>query len=150
MNALSAALIVIAFAEAAPAKVQGDLARIQGTWTAQVGARREIAAVMEVRGACAKICLTTPIGVRIRVEGRIAIDEAASPKALDWLEFTGVEGMDLPDLLAIYALDGDEFRICNGGPDNPRPTEFRAGEGCLADVITFRRAKGETVAGRGE
>ncbi len=66
----------------------------------------------------------------------------STPKSLDWVGFTGPDGQPFPELLGIYERRGDTFRVCTGGPDNPRPAAFEPGEGMLADVLTFRRTTG--------
>ena len=41
---------------------------------------------------------------------------------------------------AIYELDDDTLKICvAGGPDIPRPTEFKSAEKMI--VMTFKRVK---------
>jgi hypothetical protein len=56
-----------------------------------------------------------------------------------------LDDQEFPEILAIYELSGDELRICNGGPNNDRPTEFKAGDGCLADCLTFKKKKDPEV-----
>ncbi len=126
----------------------GDLARIQGAWTAKAGPKRDFQVSLEIDGHAARFKIVTPKGIVIRAKGEVKIDETASPHALDWVGFRGVNAQELPDVLAIYELKGDTFRVCNGGPDNDRPTEFKPGDGLLAEVVTFERptSKTKTVA----
>ena len=118
----------------------GDLAKLQGTWQAQAGPGRVCPVTLEVSGCSVKVTVTPPIGPKIEASGELKLDESASPKALDWLRFTGEDGQDFPEVFAIYELvDADTLRVGNAGPSNPRPTEFVPGDGVLADVLTFRR-----------
>lgn len=118
-----------------------DLARLQGCWTAKTGPKRNFQVTLEIEGNAARVKIITPQGVTLRARGEVRIDESTSPHALDWVHFQGVNEQELPDILAIYELTGDTFRVCNGGPDNDRPKEFKAGDGLLADVVTFQRTK---------
>src|SRR4051812_19573805 len=97
---------LIALATAATPAVDGDLARFQGTWTTSAGPRGEIPVAMTIEGRCVKVRVITPKGLKIRVQGELRIDETARPKAIDWVKFTGMDGQDFPEVLAIYELDG--------------------------------------------
>jgi hypothetical protein len=83
----------------------------------------------------------TPQGLKISVRGELRVHEGAAPRALDWVNFTGLDSQDLPDIPAIYEIRGETFRVCNGGPNSARPSEFKAGESILADVHVFERVK---------
>lgn len=129
---------------AAPEGTKGtstDLVRLQGCWTAQTGPKHNFQVTLEIQGNAARVKIVTPQGVIVRARGEVKIDESRSPRALDWVHFQGVNDQELPDILAIYELVGDTFRVCNAGPDNDRPTEFKPGDGLLASVVTFQRAK---------
>ena len=96
---------------------------------------------MEIQGRAVTVEIRMPKGLKIHAEGELKIDEKASPKAIDWVHFTAMEGQEMPEVLAIYELDGGTLKLANGGPNNPRPKEFRAGDGVLADVVTLTRPK---------
>lgn len=143
---MSAAVLCISatFLAAAPEGAKGtatDLGRLQGCWTAKTGPKRNFHVTLEIEGHAARVKIITPQGVTLRAHGEVRIDESTSPHALDWVHFQGVNDQELPDILAIYELAGDTFRVCNGGPDNDRPREFKAGDGLLADIVTIQRAK---------
>ena len=140
LSALLVSAFFVAAAPAAAAEIQGDLARLQGRWTAQAGPRRDILVVLEVEGHRIRVGITTPLGLALRVRGELALDETTAPRALSWTKLSVLDGQDLPDIPAIYDLRDDAFRVCNGGPNGDRPTEFQAGDGILADLLTFRRA----------
>ena len=119
----------------------GDLARLQGRWVTRAGARRNIAVVLTVDGNKATCEIRTPQGLKFQADGELRVNESARPRALDWVGFTGLDSQDLPDIPAIYAIDGDTFKVCNGGLNSPRPSEFKPGESVLADVLVFEREK---------
>lgn len=119
----------------------GDLAKLQGRWETKAGARRKLAVTLEVEGCRANIKITTPQGKTIIVKGEIKLDEKVEPRSLDWIKFNGYDDQELPEIPAIYELKGDIFKVCNGGPNNSRPTEFKPGDGVLADLLEFKRVK---------
>lgn len=144
MRATSSILLVlVSLAEPALATAgdtaKGDLARMQGTWTACAGPKKKIPVTLAIQGRDVSVVIKPPAGPEIRASGQIRVDVSATPKALDWVRFTALDGQAMPEILAIYEFDGDSLRICNAGPNNPRPTAFEPGEGVLADVVTFRR-----------
>jgi uncharacterized protein (TIGR03067 family) len=118
----------------------GDLAKLQGTWTTKAGPKKSIPVTLEIKDDKAVVALKTPQGLKIRAEGRVRLDPDARPRALDWVEFTAPDGEEMPQIAAIYELDGDTFRVCCGGPNAARPSKFEPGDGPLADVVVFRRA----------
>jgi uncharacterized protein (TIGR03067 family) len=130
--------------------IAGDLGRLQGCWTTTAGPGRDIAVTLGVRGRAITVDLATPQGLKISVEGEIKVDEAASPKAIDWVKLTLPDGTGLPDTLGIYEIDGDALKLCTGGPSNGRPSAFVPGAGALADVVVFTRRKAETRAEPGK
>ena len=77
--------------------------------------------------------------MRLLLEGEIKLDESTSPRQLDWINFTGADQQEFPPLLAIYSVAGDRFTVCNGGMNGSRPTEFKRGDGILAEVVVFQR-----------
>jgi uncharacterized protein (TIGR03067 family) len=121
----------------------GDLGRLQGRWCAKAGPRRDIDVTLEVDGRQVRIGITTADGLSFQVSGELRVDERATPRALDWIHFRDSDSQELPDVLAIYEFAGERLRVCNGGPNNARPSEFKAGDGVLADLLTFERAKPE-------
>ncbi len=122
----------------------GDLSRLQGRWCARAGARRELAVALEVRGQDIKVAIRTPQGLDIKVRGGLKLNEAASPRNLDWVKLSGPGEQPLPEISGIYKLEGDIFTVCNGGFLGARPTDFKGGDGPLSDVVVFTRAKSES------
>ncbi len=119
----------------------GDLAKLQGRWTAKAGPKKDIPVTITVSGGDVVVDLKSPLGVAIHAEGRVKIDESTRPKSIDWVGFTLRDGQDMPEVLGLYELDGDSFKMVNGGPNNARPSAFKKGDGVLADVLVFTRAK---------
>ena len=138
---LAATVLMVTPTPAADNALSGDLGRLQGRWSAQAGPRRNIAVELEIAGRQAQVRIVTPQGLKFNVQGEIKIDETAQPRALDWVNFNGLDDQELPDILAIYRLEGDTLQVCNGGPNNNRPTEFKPGDGVLADLVVFARTK---------
>jgi uncharacterized protein (TIGR03067 family) len=151
MKALFFAVLIAAAVAAAPAPAadnipRGDLARLQGRWTTRAGPKQEILVGLEIEGHQVKVNITLPRGMKLLVHGELRIDDRVTPRALDWTKFTGLDSQELPEIRAIYELEGDTFKVCNGGPDNERPTQFKAGDGILAECLTFTRAKAQPQA----
>jgi uncharacterized protein (TIGR03067 family) len=121
--------------------VEGDLARLQGNWVAKAGTRRNITVALAVEGRKARVVITMPQGLKMQAQGELRLNERTEPRSLDWVGFSGPDSQDLPDLPAIYRIEGETFRVCNGGFHNPRPSAFRPGEGLLRDVHVFERVR---------
>jgi uncharacterized protein (TIGR03067 family) len=134
----------LADTEAIPADT--DLGRLQGRWTARAGARREVRVVLIIQSRRVDATIITPQGVRFQVQGEMRLDEKTSPRSLDWVNFTGADQQEFPQIPAIYKLDRDTFTLCNGGMNGTRPKEFKPGDGALADVVVFERDRSPSVA----
>lgn len=117
----------------------GDLGRLQGSWTADAGVRHDIHVVIEIKGRGVCAAIKTPQGLDFQVRGEVKLDETTSPRSLDWKKLTGPDQQPLPEIAAVYKIDGDTFTVCNGGFLGARPKEFKHGEGALADVVVFHR-----------
>ena len=120
---------------------KGDLARLQGTWSSKVGPNKDVPATLIVKGDSAEVVVKRPDGDDIRLKGKVKVDDQASPKTLDWVEFTTPQGDAIPANRAIYKLDGDNWTVCSGGPGNDRPSKFEAGEGGPPMLNTWARLK---------
>jgi uncharacterized protein (TIGR03067 family) len=128
--------------------VKGDLAKLQGSWSAKVGPEKNIPVTLTVKGRSVTVTFTTPQGEERTLKGEIVLNEAAKPKAIDWVKFTRPDGEEAPPNLGIYTLEGDEFTVCSGGPGNERPAEFKAGEGGPPQLFTLKRDKGKDDKGK--
>ena len=134
----------LAGTEAIPADT--DLGRLQGRWTARAGARREVRVVLIIQSRRVDATIITPQGVRFQVQGEVRLDETTSPRSLDWVNFSGADQQEFPQIPAIYKLDRDTFTLCNGGMNGTRPKEFKPGDGALADVVILERDRSPSVA----
>ena len=95
--------------------------------------------MLEIKGSKATATIKTPHGARLLLTGEVKLDETASPRRLDWIKFTGADQQEFPPLLGIYGLKGDRFTVCNGGLNGSRPSDFKPGNGILAEVVVFER-----------
>jgi uncharacterized protein (TIGR03067 family) len=129
----------LAGTEAIPADT--DLGRLQGRWTARAGARREVKVFLTIQGRRVDATIKTPQGISFEVQGEVRLDETTSPRSLDWVNFSGADQQEFPQIPAIYKLDRDTFTLCNGGMNGTRPKEFKPGDGALADLVVFERER---------
>lgn len=127
---------------------EGDLARLQGRWITRAGPRKKMLVTLNVEGNKALVDIRTPQGVTFHAKGEIRVNSATNPRSLDWVGFTGPDSQDLPEISAIYEIRGESFTVCNGGANNTRPSEFKAGESVLADLHVFERVKPAPEAGK--
>jgi uncharacterized protein (TIGR03067 family) len=134
---VSLSLNVDAAEKAAPK--DGDLGLLQGRWTAMAGARRQVRVVLEVKGQAVSVAITTPQGLEFTAEGELKLDEKTTPRSLNWYNFIGPGEQPLPEIAAVYIVEGDTFTVCNGGFHGARPKEFKPGESALADLVVFHR-----------
>ena len=121
-------------------KPKGDLAKFQGKWSTKIGPDGGFDATIDIKDKILTLKLTTPDGQDFELTGEVKLDEAAKPhKTIDWTKFKSPAGDDVPENLGIYKLeDDDTIKVCNGGPGNDRPSEFKTEEGG-AHVITLKR-----------
>jgi uncharacterized protein (TIGR03067 family) len=124
------ALLMLPVLLAADAPSTGDLAQLQGDWTVNAGPKKDIPVTLSVHGDQASVDFASPLGLKI---------QTTNPKTIDWVGFSIVDGQDFPDILGIYELNPDSFRMVNGGMNDRRPKEFKKGDGVLADVLVFTR-----------
>jgi len=66
-------------------------------------------------------------------------DQKTTPRSLNWCNFIGPGQQPLPEIAAVYKVEGDIFTVCNGGFHGARPKEFKPGDSALADLVVFRR-----------
>ena len=133
------ALLILPILLAADAPPSGDLAQLQGDWTVKAGPKKDIPVTLSVHGSDVSVDFASPLGIKIHAEGKLKINQSTSPKTIDWLGFSILDGQDFPDILGIYELSHDTFRMVNGGMNDKRPQEFKKGDGVLADILVFTR-----------
>jgi uncharacterized protein (TIGR03067 family) len=126
----------------------GDLAKVQGKWKGMMVRDQAIPVLVEIQGSKATVTITRPTDSQTFVlKGEIKIDEKASLKQWDWVKFSTPDGQEMPDNLGIYQLSGEDLTIYNGGPGNPRPSAFKAGEDGSPSVLKLTRATEEKLEG---
>jgi uncharacterized protein (TIGR03067 family) len=138
---LSIASLSVTLTRADDSTPSGDLAKLQGTWTAMVGPERDIPITLEVQKQKVTITGKRPSGDDFTLKGELKLDEKASPRTIDWVKFVGPQGNEAPENLGIYKLSDDTFTICSGGPGNGRPSEFKKGDDGPPQLVTFTRKK---------
>jgi uncharacterized protein (TIGR03067 family) len=142
MFALGFALLAVpALARGQEKAPEGDLAQLQGEWKGTVGPERNIPVLLTIKDKAISVKITAPDGQEYTMEGELKLDEKASPKAVDWVNFKTPAGEETQPNKGIYRLEKDKWVVCNGGPSNPRPTEFKQGEGGPPNVIELERVK---------
>jgi uncharacterized protein (TIGR03067 family) len=129
-------------ADDAPA-VEGDLKGLQGSWQTKLGPEKDVPLVVAIKGDAVTATFTGAGGESVVLKGKIRLDEKASPRTIDWVEFNRPDGAPAEKNQGIYELKGDTWRVCNGGPGNSRPTEFAGGFGDRPTLIVFERVKDE-------
>ena len=139
------ALLILPALLAADAPPTGDLAQLQGDWTVKAGPKKDVPVTLSVHGNEVSVDFASPLGIKIHAEGKLKINETTTPKTIDWVGFSIVDGQDFPDILGIYELKDNTLRMVNGGMNDKRPKEFKKGDGALADLLIFNRA-GASVA----
>jgi uncharacterized protein (TIGR03067 family) len=132
--ALTAGTMVLA---ADPAKKKdGDLAKLAGTWKTLTGPDKDVPLTLKIEGQMAVFRLESPDGKdSFLFSCELRLDEAAIPKRVDLFNPKLQDGTDMKlpfdeggekKSLGIYALDGDELRVCMGGRGEERPKEFKS------------------------
>jgi uncharacterized protein (TIGR03067 family) len=128
-------------AAAKPDETKGDFARLQGDWKAMIGAERDRPVTFAIKGKSIAVSFTTADGQMIDLKGEVAIDEAASPRTIDFLGFKH-DGDAIDDAHGLYKLEGEALTLCVGAPGAPRPGEFKAGGNDEPPYLwTFTRPK---------
>src|SRR4051812_47082544 len=94
---------------------KGDLGKLQGTWKGEVGPEKNIPVTIIIEGATAKATYTNSQGEEISLKGEIKLDEKATPKTIDFVNFVLPNGEKAKDNLGLYSLEADEWTVCNGG-----------------------------------
>jgi len=105
--------------------IAGDLALIQGTWRLKSGHLNSPNETLTIQGDV----LTTTAKVargEARYVSHIKLDEAASPKAIDFLN-PSAGSKKLPPAYGIYELDGDTLKIHKSGQGKSRASVFQDG-----------------------
>ena len=115
---------------------EGDLARLQGTWTGEMrSVDVEYAVRLTIEGSdFTEVLRQKPDGPEVTTRGQIVLDESADPKQMTMkVSSTSssrgqvrVPGRIPNEVKAIYKLDGKGLTRRTGRTD--RPTEFKPGD----------------------
>lgn len=102
----------------------GDLIALQGNWSGNLGPGGTLQASLSIQGRVTKFVIVSPDGQEVLSStGRVQLDEAATPKAMDWIP----DGEGSQTLKSIYELNGPSLRVSlgigRGGPST-RPEAF--------------------------
>lgn len=153
MRRFFAALVVATVATAAspsssPAAdkaTEGDLKKLQGQWTTNAGPNNTPVTLV-FDDAKVSIRLIAPTGDEMTISGDLALDETTTPRAMTWTHVK-VKNLEPPDLLAIYAFEGDDSLKIAGVGGNTRPKEFiekgKELPGIRPNTLVFTRVKDE-------
>jgi uncharacterized protein (TIGR03067 family) len=120
---------------------KGDLAKLQGTWKGTIGPNQDVPVTVKIDGKSVTATFTNDEGKEVALKGEMKVDDKAKPKTVDFVKFTDPDGKEMPDNLGIYELNDDEWKVCNGGANNPRPTEFKEGEEGGQHLLVLKREK---------
>jgi uncharacterized protein (TIGR03067 family) len=131
---------------AAKGALKGDLAALQGTWTAAEGVfhghGRE---TMTIQGDAIDVVGRANNGIELHFRARIKLNEAASPRAIDFVDVTNGNRRGQPSV-GIYELDGDMLKLHRSGLGKPRSAVFQDGS---QNGLVANWARG-TIALKGE
>lgn len=140
--ALAMILLVAADTPKEEGKVKDEMTKLAGTWsfTTLIAEGNPVPAEY-LKGATIVLkdntFVMTSFGTTYK--GTYSIDPSKSPKTLD-ISFT--EGPEKGNTsLAIYELDGDNWKICIGLTGKSRPTEFVSKSGSGHVLETLKREK---------
>jgi hypothetical protein len=127
--------------------IKGDLARLQGTWTARLD---PFQSTMTIRGHTCWFDNVAADGSRVGLISTIDVNERARPhKTIDDTHITryGRGGPGLDRVLGIYEfLDEDTIRI-NNGSDDERPAGFDEGpDDWRSGAFIMKRDTGQVKA----
>ena len=120
------------------AKPQGDLGRLQGTWSATIV--KDVDMIMTFDGDQVEMIRLTPNDLQKKtvLRGSCRLDETSTPKVLHLIKGK-TDGTDVPDTSALYALDGDSFRMYPDRPGADRPTDLKKVDPKSPLLLVFKR-----------
>lgn len=119
-----------------------ELEKVQGTWlpeSAELGGKafpEDVRKTIKLTIKGEMYVVTVGKGPDC---GKIKLDSAAKPKALD---ITGTDGPNKGKKIpAIYELDGDTWKICYDLSGKARPSEFKTKDGTQHFLVVYKRDK---------
>lgn len=130
------------------AEPNGDLAKLEGTWTMVSGTADGYAMPEEMVKTGRRVCkgneTTVTINGSVFVKATFDLDPTKNPKTIDYTMTGGfTEGKRQ---LGIYELNGDTVKFCFGSPGAERPTTFESKPGDGRTLSVWKRTKGPSSA----
>lgn len=136
--------VAVAMLLAPPAQsdaVKTELENLSGTWEIVYlesdGKEQALGDLKEIRRIQQGDHIIWKKGDQTIMELKFAVDPSTSPKRVDSTYTTGENKGRTHQ--GIYRLDGDDFTMCFGGFDKPRPTEFATTPGSGLIIYKARR-----------
>ena len=136
--------VFVLLASAVPAEdapIEGDLAKLQGSWSGKTGRNGIFFTVWTINKDTLDCENTMPDGRKVGFVSKLVVDGRAKPrKTMDCLIIRRNGGSgNAPDrVLGIYEfIDDDTIRVCNNSPE--RPSEFKQAENGLPIMFTLKR-----------
>jgi uncharacterized protein (TIGR03067 family) len=129
----------------APADAKKDKEKLQGTWKVvglqKHGQAREEKGEQFLVIAGDEFMLKS--GENVMAKGTFKLDPSKKPLQIDLvITEDRKEENQGKTVLAIYALEGDQLKLCLAEPgERERPTEFSAEAGTARVFVTLKRAK---------
>lgn len=123
-----------------PPPLKGDLARLQGIWTATgLGAEKSGTLTWIILGDKLVIRYKEPHGLTTIKGITLRLDESAEPRTIDAIGGIALDGSDAGEVTrGIYRLEGDTLTVYTAALGQPRPATFEAGQPGPS-LVTLRR-----------
>jgi uncharacterized protein (TIGR03067 family) len=127
---------------------EGDLAKLQGTWsTVSIISDGKIVINENTpppKGPATKLAYdgdnwTVKVGEKTVATGKTKLDATKMPKELDVMDESGT--LNEKTKLAIYELDGGTYKYCIAAAGKSRPTKFESTKGSGHSLIVSKRDK---------
>jgi len=122
-------------------EMQKELGKLQGQWNV-TSLEVDGASVSPGAFAGARIVIEgdrfTSLGMGSAYSGTMSLSADASPKAFSMKFTDGPEAGNTNR--GIYELDGDDLKLLQGRPEQPRPTEIKTTPKSELEILMFKRA----------
>jgi uncharacterized protein (TIGR03067 family) len=136
---LTSAALVLGADDKKDDAVKEELKKMEGTWLLvsgeSNGEQMPAEMVKTIKAVVKGDKLSIHFGDNMVFEGTMSVDPTKKPKTMDT-----VSGKDNMKGVAIYELDGDNFKICVGNKGE-RPKEFTGKKGSDCALYVYKREK---------